>query len=74
MRIPASSLIQAARQFKPLAQTSLIAAPVTMMIAAVIIYTVSPIASIVGIIAGEVVMTALVFRLTRQKQLFDHPV
>ncbi len=73
MRIPASSLIQAARQFKPLAQTSLIAAPVTMLVAAGIIYAVSPIASIVGIIAGEVVMTALVFRLTRRKQLFDQP-
>lgn len=69
MRIPASSLIQAAGQFKPLAKTSLIAAPVTMMVAAGIIYMISPIASIVGIIAGEVVMTTLVFRLTRRTSL-----
>ena len=69
LRIPAGTLIQAAKKFRELAKTSLIAAPVTMLVAAIIIHFVNPVASILGIIAGELVMTSLVFRLSRRDDM-----
>ncbi|MET1756862.1 hypothetical protein ABVV53_15560 [Novosphingobium sp. RD2P27] len=65
VRVPLSVFVQAGRQFRALAHTSLLAAPVTLLIAAILTVAVDPITSIAGIICGELVMTFGVWRLAK---------
>lgn len=66
IRTPPSILIQAAKEFKKLAHTSIIAAPATLIGATALIFLVSPIASLGGVLLGEIVMTANVLMLARK--------
>lgn len=66
MRTPPSVYIQAAARFKELAQTSFWAAPLSLILSALLTFLIGPIASIAGIIAGEIAMAFLVLRLAKE--------
>ncbi|MCX8998131.1 hypothetical protein NOF55_13550 [Rhizobiaceae bacterium BDR2-2] len=66
IRIPESTFIQAAKSFKELARTSMVAAPVSLGVAALLIIFFNPTISILGIIAGEIAMTTGILLLGRK--------
>ncbi|MDV3482257.1 lipopolysaccharide biosynthesis protein [Sphingobium yanoikuyae] len=66
VRTQDSVFLQAAREFRPLAMTSVIAAPVSLVLAAFMTQVFNPLFSIVGIILGEITMTCLVIRLAKK--------
>jgi len=64
VRMPESVLMQAARQFQPLARASLWSSIVSLAVTLVLLLVVGPIASLGGILAGEGLMTANILRLS----------
>lgn len=66
VRTPESVLLQAAREFKPLARTSLWSSVVSLIATLVLLLVVGPIASLGGIFAGEALMTANIIGLSRR--------
>jgi O-antigen/teichoic acid export membrane protein len=66
VRTPESVLLQAAREFKSLARTSLWSSAVSLIATLVLLLTLGPIASLGGILAGEGLMTANIVGLSRR--------
>ena len=66
VRTPESVLLQAAREFKPLARASLWSSVMSLAATLVLLLVVGPIASLGGILAGEALMTANIVALSRR--------
>ena len=66
VRTPEAVLMQAAREFKQLARTSLWSSGVSLLATLVLLLTMGPIASLGGILAGEGLMTANIIALSRR--------
>jgi O-antigen/teichoic acid export membrane protein len=66
VRTPESVLLQAAREFKPLARTSLWSSVVSLIVTLALLLVLGPIASLGGILAGEGLMTANIVGLSRR--------
>ncbi|HEY0104608.1 MAG TPA: hypothetical protein VGB91_00890 [Rhizomicrobium sp.] len=64
-RTPDAVLLQAAGQFQPLAAIGMKAALVSLVATLVLLLAFGPIASLLGIFAGDVAMTAGIFRQSR---------
>jgi O-antigen/teichoic acid export membrane protein len=66
VRTPEAVLMQAAREFKPLARTSLWSSVVSLIVTLALLLLVGPIASLGGILAGEGLMTANILGLSHR--------
>jgi O-antigen/teichoic acid export membrane protein len=66
LRTPDAVLLQAAREFRPLASASVWSSVVSLGLTAVLLWTFGPVASMAGILIGDVVMTERVFALVRR--------
>jgi O-antigen/teichoic acid export membrane protein len=66
VRTPEAVLMQAAREFKPLARTSLWSSVVSLIATLALLLLMGPIASLGGILAGEGLMTANIVGLSRR--------
>ncbi|MEI9991932.1 MAG: hypothetical protein WDM86_18075 [Rhizomicrobium sp.] len=64
-RAPEAVLLQAARAFRPLASASVISSVVALTTTAALLLLFGPVASLVGILIGDLVLTERVFALTR---------
>ncbi len=69
LRTPDAVLLQACGEFQPLAAIGMKAAGVSLVATLTLLLVFGPIASLLGIIAGDLVMTAGVFRLSRRWML-----
>ena len=65
-RTPDAVLLQAAREFKPLASASVWSSLVSLALTSVLLLTFGPVASMLGILAGDIVMTERIFALVRR--------
>jgi O-antigen/teichoic acid export membrane protein len=66
LRTPEAVLLQAAREFKPLASASVWASVVSLGLTAGLLLAFGPVASLLGILAGDAVMTERIFALVRR--------
>jgi O-antigen/teichoic acid export membrane protein len=66
LRTPESVLLQAAREFRPLAGASLWSSVVSLALTLGLLLVAGPIASLCGILAGDLVMTAKILVLARK--------
>jgi hypothetical protein len=65
-RTPEAVLLQAAREFRPLASASVWSSVVSLALTSVLLLTLGPVASMFGILAGDIVMTERIFALVRR--------
>jgi O-antigen/teichoic acid export membrane protein len=65
LRTPESVLLQAARQFRALAGASLWSSAVSITATLLLVVTVGPVASLAGILLGEIVMASRIHALSR---------
>lgn len=66
LRTPDAVLLQAAREFRPLASASVWSSAVSLGLTSVLLLAFGPVASMAGILVGDVVMTERVFALVRR--------
>ncbi|MGB8366311.1 MAG: hypothetical protein ACLQUZ_17265 [Rhizomicrobium sp.] len=66
LRTPESVLLQAAGQFRPLANASLWSSVVSLLATLALLLTLGPVASLGGILAGEGLMATNIFALSRR--------
>jgi len=66
LRTPESVLLQAAREFRPLAGASLWSSVISLALTLALLLMFGPIASLCGILVGDLVMTARILILARQ--------
>lgn len=64
IRTPESVLLQAAREFRPLAGSAIWSSMVSLTVTLVLLFFAGPIASLCGILVGDVVMTAGILSLS----------
>jgi hypothetical protein len=69
LRTPDAVFLQAAGQFQPLANIGMKASVVSLGVTLVLLFAFGPIASLLGIVAGDVVMTAGIFKQVRTWKL-----
>ncbi|MEJ0027115.1 MAG: hypothetical protein WDN01_13890 [Rhizomicrobium sp.] len=65
-RTPEAVLLQAAREFRPLAGASVISSVVALGTTAALLLLFGPVASLLGVLIGDLVLTERVFALTRR--------
>jgi O-antigen/teichoic acid export membrane protein len=66
IRTPASVLLQAAGEFRPLARATYLSSAVSILLTLVLLLAFGPIFSLVGILTGDAVMTAQILRAARK--------
>jgi len=66
LRTPDAVLLQAAREFRPLAGASVWSSAVSLGLTGALLLAFGPVASLVGILLGDIVMTERVFALVRR--------
>jgi putative peptidoglycan lipid II flippase len=66
LRAPEAILLQAANEFRPLAYASVYSSAVSLTLTLVLVLLFGPVASMFGILSGEIALSALVIRLSRQ--------
>jgi O-antigen/teichoic acid export membrane protein len=69
LRTPDAVFLQAAGEFQPLANIGMKSCAVSLAATLALLLMFGPIASLLGIVAGDVVMTAGIFKLTRRWKL-----
>jgi cyanate permease len=69
LRTPDAVFLQAAGQFQPLANIGMKASVVSLGVTLVLLFAFGPIVSLLGIVAGDVVMTAGIFKQVRSWKL-----
>jgi putative peptidoglycan lipid II flippase len=72
LRTPDAVLLQAAREFRPLASASVWSSVVALTLTTALLLTLGPIASMIGILVGDVVMTERIFALVRRWKRAQH--
>ncbi|HEY4275956.1 MAG TPA: hypothetical protein VGM68_10755 [Rhizomicrobium sp.] len=65
LRAPPATFLQAAGQFKALAGIGLYTSPISILLTLVFLLTLGPIASLLGILTGEIVIVLMLNRLMR---------
>jgi hypothetical protein len=71
-RTPDAVLLQAAREFRPLASASVWSSLVSLGLTSVLLLTLGPVASMIGILVGDVVMTERIIALVRRWKRDQH--
>ena len=66
LRTPEAVLLQAAREYRPLAKVGMWSSIASLAATLVLLLTVGPVASLGGVLIGEVLMTASIFSLSRK--------
>jgi len=66
IRTPEAVLLQAAREYRPLARASLWSSLVSLVTTLLLLLAAGPIASLGGILAGEALMTGNILALSRR--------
>jgi hypothetical protein len=72
LRTPDAVLLQAAREFRPLASASVWSSVVALTLTTVLLLTLGPVASMLGILVGDVVLTERIFALVRRWKRAQH--
>jgi O-antigen/teichoic acid export membrane protein len=69
LRTPESVLLQAAREYRPLAKVGMWSSIVSLAATLVLLLVAGPVASLGGVLIGEMLMTASIFSLSRKWKL-----
>ncbi len=69
LRTPEAVLLQAAREYRPLAKVGMWSSVASLTATLVLLLTVGPVASLGGVLIGEALMTASIFSLSRKWRL-----
>lgn len=69
LRTPESVLLQAAREFRPLSSASLWSSVFSVVLTLVLLLTLGPVASLLGILVGDLVMTGKILALAKARRL-----